>query len=226
MTESAPHFDAVVFDCDGVLVDSETLSMQVSQRIVADLGWQVDLPTMMDLFVGCSHEFFVEQVETNIGRRLTRGWDVPYRDWLEEAFRDGLTAVPGISLALERIELPTAVASNSRHERIRMSLDIVGLLQRFDERISSAEDVAAGKPAPDVYLHAAGILGVPPRRCIAIDDSRFGVEAARRAGMYVLAYGGRGSAERLPKGDRIFLLHDIVDLPEVLQRLVSTGSPS
>ncbi|MGW9630203.1 HAD family hydrolase [Agromyces sp. NPDC055520] len=219
------HFDAVIFDCDGVLVDSEILSAGVSQRILADLGWHVDLATMMEMFVGCSHEFFVEQTERHIGRRLEPGWSVPYRGWLETAFRAELKAVPGITRALDRITLPTAVASNSRHERIRMSLNIVGLLQRFDGRISSAEDVAAGKPEPDVYLHAADILGVPPERCIAIDDSRFGVEAAQRAGMYVLAYAGHGYADQLPGGDRVFPLHDLDALPDVVDRLTSTGDP-
>lgn len=220
------HFDAVVFDCDGVLVDSEALSMSVSQRMVADLGWDVDLATMMEMFVGCSREFFVEQVEKNIGRRLEQGWNAPYRGWLEEAFREGLSTVPGISRALEQIDLPAAVASNSGHERIRMSLDLTGLLERFDGRISSADDVAAGKPAPDVYLHAAGILGVPPHRCIAVDDSAFGVEAAHRAGMYVLAYAGHGNADRLPAGDRIMLLHDIEELPDLVRELVSKGVPA
>lgn len=224
MIGSTPHFDAIVFDCDGVLVDSETLSMRVSQQIVADLGWQVDLPTMMEMFVGCSHEYFVEQVEKNIGRRLEHGWDAPYHGWLEQRLRAELTAIPGIAGALDRITLPSAVASNSRHARIRMSLDIVGLLQRFEGKISSAEDVLAGKPAPDVYLRAAEMLGVPPDRCIAVDDSPFGVEAAHRAGMYVLAYAGAHGTASLPERDRVFVLDDIADLPEVVNRLTSTGA--
>lgn len=223
MIGSAPHFDAIVFDCDGVLVDSETLSMRVSQQIVADLGWQIDLATMMEMFVGCSHEYFVEQVEKNIGRKLEHGWDDPYRGRLEQALRAELTAIPGITGALDQISLPSAVASNSRHARIRMSLDIVGLLRRFEGKISSAEDVLAGKPAPDVYLHAAEMLGVPPHRCIAVDDSPFGVEAAHRAGMYVLAYAGPHTAS-LPERDRVFVLDDIADLPEVVTRLTSTGA--
>lgn len=222
---TSPHFDAVVFDCDGVLVDSEALAMRVSQRIVTDLGWPADIETMTELFVGCSHEFFVEQIENHIGRKLEPGWDAPYEGWLEEAFRGELTAVPGVREALDRITLPTAVASNSAHERIRLSLGLVGLLDRFDGRISSAHDVPAGKPEPDVYLHAARRLGVEPQRCIAIDDSRFGVTAAHRAGMFVLAYAGQGDAEQLPDGDRIFPLHHMEDLPEVVRRLTSTGAP-
>lgn len=214
---------AVIFDCDGVLVDSETLSMKVSQRIVADLGWEVDLETMMRLFVGCSHEFFVEQVEHHLGRPLVPGWDEPYRGWLERAFEAGLEAVPGVVQALDRIALPTAVASNSGHERIRLSLGIVGLLERFDGRISSAEDVGEGKPAPDVYLHAAELLGVAPQRCIAVDDSWFGVTAAWRAGMHVVAYGEHWSADDLPDDGRVRILGDLAALPAVVDELRRTA---
>lgn len=198
--------------------------MRVSQRIVADLGWQVDLATMMKMFVGCSREFFTEQVEKNIGQPLEDGWDAPYRGWLEEAFRGELTAIPGVIDALDNIRLPVAIASNSRHERIRMSLRMVGMLQRFQGRISSAEDVPAGKPAPHVYLRAASLLGVVPERCIAVDDSVFGVEAAHRAGMYVLAYVGDGDGDWVRTGDRVQVLHDLSDLPGVVDRLVSTGT--
>jgi len=217
------RFDAVVFDCDGVLVDSERLSAEVSRRILADLGWDIGTDELMERFTGCSREHFVAAIESRIGRPLEPGWDAPYRGWLEEAFRAGLAPVPGIERALERIGMPVAVASNSGHERIRTSLEIVGLLSRFDGRISSAEDVAAGKPAPDVYLRAAEILGVPPERCIAIDDSRFGVEAARRAGMLVFAYGPEGS---FPAEERVVPIHDLRRLPELLDRIVRDGAIS
>lgn len=183
-----PAYDAVVFDCDGVLVDSEVLSSQVSRRILADLGWDVDLHTLMETYTGCSAEFFRAAVERNTGRRLAPDWLQPYRPWFEEAFRKELREVAGISAALDSLDVPTAVASNSDHERIRLSLELVGLLPRFEGRISSARDVPRGKPAPDVYLHAADMLKVLPERCIAVEDSAFGIEAARSAGMRVLAY--------------------------------------
>ena len=217
------HFDAIVFDCDGVLVDSEMISMKVSQRIVADLGWEVDLATMFKMFVGSSHEYFVAQIENQIGRSLEPGWNLPYRGWLEAEFHTGLVAIPGVVDAIDQIRLPTAVASNSGHDRIRLSLDIVGLLAHFDGRISSAQDVAAGKPEPDVYLHAAELLGVSPERCIAIDDSRFGVEAAQRAGMRVLAFDGGASGLPLD-GPRTSLLRDMEELPSLVERLVATGA--
>lgn len=215
------RFDAVVFDCDGVLVDSELLSMRTSHRIVVDLGWDVDLDTMLRTFVGCSAEYFVEQIERNLGRRLEPGWEEPYREWREEgrrAFYDELKAMPGIVEALERITLPVAVASNSGHVRIRKSLQVTGLMDRFEGRISSAEDVEAGKPAPDVYLHAAGRLGVEPERCIAIDDSRFGVAAAHQAGMTVFAFGEHWRTGDLPSS-RVRVLRDLTRLPLEVDRL-------
>lgn len=218
------YYDAVIFDCDGVLVDSEVLSTKVSQRILADLGWDADLETLLELFVGCSSEFYYEEIERRLGRSLEPGWDAPYSGWLDKALEEELEAIPGIAEALGRITLPTAVASNSSHRRIRSSLALVGLLEVFDGRISSAEDVAAGKPAPDVYLHAAELLNVRPERCIAIDDSRFGVESAHRAGMSVLAYAGSPFAGPLPEGERIFRFDDMAALPALVERLVTDGT--
>lgn len=223
---AAPHFDAVVFDCDGVLVNSEELAMRVSQRIVRDLGWRADLSEMMQMFVGCSREYYVAEIERRLGRSLETDWMAPYRGWHDDAFRAELQPVPGIAKALDEIELPTAVASNSNHDRIRLTLGIVDLLDRFDGRIASAQDVAAPKPAPDVYLHGAELLGVPASRCIAVDDSRFGVTAAVRAGMHVLAYTGSPHGAPIPEGERIHPFDDMADLPALVERLVRTGSPT
>lgn len=217
------HIDAVIFDCDGVLVDSEVLSLGVSQRVLADLGWAVELPAMLEMFMGCSHAFYVAQIEKNIGRSLEPDWALKYAHWYEKAFADGLREVEGISKAVEQIELPTAVASNSRHSRIRSSLELVGLLEKFDGRICSAEDVKKGKPAPDVYLRAALLLGVPPERCVAVEDSKSGIEAALSASMRVLAY----ETKLTPTGwfDRsdITVFHSMAALPGLVRELSERG---
>lgn len=220
---SVVHFDALVFDCDGVLVDSEEIAMEVSKRMLADLGWEVDVPTLLDMFTGSSSEYFVAQVEERIGRPLAPGWDAAYEGWLDQALRSRVRPIPGVAEALDRLGLPLALASNSGHRRIRVSLEAAGLLERFPRR-SSAEDVAAGKPEPDVYEHAAASLGVSPERCIAIDDSRFGVEAARRAGMLVLAFVGEGDDAWVPQGNRVVPLRSMTALPDVVDRLVKTGA--
>lgn len=214
-----PRYDAVVFDCDGVIVDSEKLAIEVTHRIVADLGWETDRETLARLFVGCSSEFYHRTLEQQLGRQLEPGWKQPYEPWLEEAFEERLTAIPGIREVLDGLTLPFALASNSKHHRIRKSLGIVGLLDRFEGRIHSAEDEAAGKPAPDVYLSAAAGLGVDPSRCIAVDDSPPGVLAAERAGMHVLAYTGHFQAGDFPVSDRVHPLHHMSDLPAAIAAL-------
>lgn len=182
--------DLVIFDCDGVLVDSERVSVGVVQRVMADLGWSLTLDEIVERFVGGSKEHFDAQVEHQLGRRLPPGWDERYAPWYHAAFERDLQAVPGIANALDRLVLPWCVASNSTHEHVRRSLGLVGLLDRFDGRIFSSEDVLRGKPAPDVYLLAAQTMGVPVERCVVIEDSRYGVQAARAAGMRVLGYAG------------------------------------
>jgi HAD superfamily hydrolase (TIGR01509 family) len=182
--------ELVIFDCDGVLVDSERVSVGVVQRVLADLGWSLTIDEIVERFVGGSQEHFDAQVEEQLGRRLAPGWDDSYRPWYRTAFERELEAVPGIACALEELTLPWCVASNSSHAQIRRTLGHVGLLHRFDGRIFSAEDVARAKPAPDVYLLAAETMGFPPERCVVVEDSRYGVQAARSAGMRVLGFAG------------------------------------
>jgi HAD superfamily hydrolase (TIGR01509 family) len=180
--------DAIVFDCDGVLVDSEVLSIRVQKRVLSDLGWEVEEADVAEMFMGCSKEFLLQRIETQLGRTLEPHWDAPYAAWFQKAFDEELREISGIANAIDDIALPKAVASNSSHKHVRSSLKKVGLLGRFEGLICSADDVARGKPAPDVYLLAANRLGVQPERCLAVEDSEFGAEAARSAGMQVLAY--------------------------------------
>ncbi|WP_405217008.1 HAD family hydrolase [Agrococcus sp. Ld7] len=212
-------YEAVIFDCDGVLVDSEELAMEVSHRLLAELGLHYDPAEMRRRFVGCSSRFFRETVEADLGRPLPEDWDARSGSAMAAALRRDVAAIPGVEAALRSIRLPVAVASNSGHERIRLSLDTVDLLDRFEPAIASAEDVPDGKPAPDVYLHAAALLGADPARCIAIDDSHFGVRAAYSAGMRVLAFEGAGEIAELPRCDRVTTFHDMRELPALLDAL-------
>lgn len=219
-------FDAVVFDCDGVLVDSEPLMMKVDQQVFAEMGWHVELKELAEIFMGSSQAFFHAEVERRVGRALAPGWADSYSDWYETVFANELREIPGISSAIDALELPFAVASNSGHDRIRSSLTTVGLLDRFEGRICSAEDVANGKPSPDVYLRAAEILGVDPRRCIAIEDSEPGARAARSAGMRVVAY----RTELTPAGwfsdPEITVIEDMRLFPDLVKSLVRDGISS
>jgi HAD superfamily hydrolase (TIGR01509 family) len=182
--------ELVIFDCDGVLVDSETIGVVVDQRVLADLGWNLTIDEVVERFVGGTKENFESQIEAFLRRPLEAGWHDSYASWYQEAFDDELRTVAGIEMALEKLRIPSCVASNSSHARIRNSLVVTGLLPYFDGRIFSAEEVEHGKPDPDIFLWAAKRMGVEPANCLVVEDSRFGVLAARAAGMRVLGYAG------------------------------------
>ena len=215
-------FELVVFDCDGVLVDSEVISIRVDQRVLADLGWELELDEIVERFVGKSEAHFVGAVEQQLGIRLADGWDREYGRWYQEAFERDLEPVDGIEEALDRLSLPHCVASSGSHEKMHRTLGKTGLLPRFQGRIYSATEVSNGKPAPDLFLHAAASLNTAPVRCAVVEDSAFGVQAARAAGMHVFAYaGGVTPAARLA-GPGTTVFSDMRQLPE----LIAAGRPS
>jgi len=210
--------ELVIFDCDGVLVDSERLSVEIDRRVLSALGWELSRTEIIDRFVGRSSAHFRTAIETQLGRSLPDDWEEPYQHWYLESFARELEPVPGIGSALDSIDLLTCVASSGSHAKIRRNLGLTGLLPRFEGRIFSAEDVRDGKPAPDLFLHAADVLGIRPSRCVVIEDSRYGVQAARAAGMRVLGYGGGiTSPESLQRaGATVFT--DMMELPALLMR--------
>lgn len=215
---SSHPVELVIFDCDGVLVDSERLSIEVDRRVLADLGWSLSRDEILHRFVGRSSAHFRAEVESHLGRTLPDDWESPYQPWYLDAFARELTAVSGIEDALDAITIASCVASSGSHEKIRRTLGATGLLERFDGRIFSADDVIDGKPAPDLFLHAAARLGVPPDRCAVVEDSRFGVQAARAAGMRVFGYaGGITPADWLEReGATVFA--DMRALPDLVVR--------
>ncbi|MFK3679391.1 HAD family hydrolase [Microbacterium sp. NPDC090218] len=216
MSDAGP-IDLVIFDCDGVLVDSETLSVEIDRRVLAELGWRLSRDEIVHRFVGRTQEHFRAEVETHLGRSLPDDWEAPYQHWYSEAFERELTTVPGIVAALDSIDHETCVASNGSHAKTRRNLATTGLLPRFEDRIFSAEDVRTGKPAPDLFLHAAGRLGVSAARCAVVEDSRFGVEAARAAGMRVFGYaGGLTPPEWLEEAGAV-VFTDMQALPDLLR---------
>jgi HAD superfamily hydrolase (TIGR01509 family) len=209
-------WDLVIFDCDGVLVDSERISVRIDVRMLAELGWPLTEAEVIERFVGRSEEYMVAQIEAALERRLPAGWDDPFRTLYQEAFEAELAPVDGVVAALDAIAAPFCVASSSSHERLRFTLRLTGLLERFDGRIFSAEDVQNGKPAPDLFLHAAASLGADPARCAVVEDSRYGVEAARAAGMRAFGYaGGLTPADRLT-GPNTVVFEDMRELPALL----------
>jgi HAD superfamily hydrolase (TIGR01509 family) len=208
------RFDLVIFDCDGVLVDSERLVVRLESEIVTELGWPLAEADIVERFVGRTAAYMQQEIESHLGRAVD--WDGEFEARYQEVFERELTPVTGVVEALDRIATPTCVASSGSHDRMRFTLGITGLLARFEGRIFSAEEVPHGKPAPDIFLHAAERMGVPPGRCAVIEDSISGVTAGLSAEMAVYAFaGGVSSALQLSVGAAI-VFDDMRALPELL----------
>jgi len=191
----------VIFDCDGVLVDSERISVRVGVDVLAEHGWHLTEEEFAARFVGCSAAEFERGIADYVGADLAREWDERYSPRFRAAFESELEAVHGVVEVLQVLEasgVPTCVASNSDHRHIEHVLELAGLHDRLTGRVFSAHDVAAGKPAPDLFLHAAASLGTDPAECVVVEDSPFGAMAARAAGMRCYGYaGGLTPADRL-----------------------------
>jgi HAD superfamily hydrolase (TIGR01509 family) len=209
-------FQLVIFDCDGVLVDSEHLAVRVEVAVLAELGWPLSRAEVIERFMGRSQAVMVQAILDRLGGRLPDGWQDRLDRRYRAAFEAELAPVDGIVEALDRIVTPTCVASGGSHEWLRHTLGLTGLYDRFQGRIFSASEVAQGKPAPDLFLHAAARLGAEPATCAVVEDSRYGVEAARAAGMRAFGYtGGLTPPERLA-GPRTVLFDDMRRLPDLL----------
>jgi HAD superfamily hydrolase (TIGR01509 family) len=209
-------FDLVIFDCDGVLVDSERIAVRVDSIVLGRLGWPLSDAEIIERFMGRSEAYMVGEIEAALGRPLAAGWDDEFAPLYREALEAELEPVDGVTEALDRISAPTCVASSGTHERIHFTLGLTGLLERFDGRIFSSVDVANGKPAPDLFLHAAASLGADPSRCAVVEDSVYGVQAARAAGMRAFGYaGGLTPAARLA-GPATTVFSDMRELPALL----------
>ena len=208
--------ELVIFDCDGVLVDSERLAVRIDVRVLAELGWALSEREVIERFLGRSHEFMVAEIKAHLGRPLADDWEDQFQHLYREAFAAGLTPVDGVVEALDQITLPTCVASSGTHEKMRYTLGLTGLYDRFAGRIFSGSEVAMGKPAPDLFLYAAQRMGVDPATCAVVEDSRYGVEAARAAGMLALGFaGGLTAAEHL-RGPGTLVFSEMRDLPRLL----------
>jgi HAD superfamily hydrolase (TIGR01509 family) len=210
--------DLVIFDCDGVLVDSERIAVKVDVEMMAQLGWHLTEEEAVETFVGVSDASFRKIIEAKIGRKLPDDWEAKTQPLYRARLAAELQPVDGIVEALDRITFPTCVASSGTHDKMRFTLGHTGLYERFAGRIFSATQVAHGKPAPDLFLFAAEQLGASPAQCVVVEDSAFGVAAARAAGMHVLAYAGGVTSAKKLDGPGTTIFHDMRDLPDLLSR--------
>lgn len=215
-------WDLAIFDCDGVLVDSEPVSNRVFTEALQAIGLSIGLDEASRTFTGLSMARCIEIVEERLGRPVPEGFVNRLQARTYEAFRAGLSPVEGVTRALDRIDLPVCVASSGEHEKIRLTLGLTGLLGRFEGRLFSATEVERGKPHPDLFLLAARSLGARPARCVVVEDSAPGVLAARAAGMTALGYAGGSDGRPLAAaGARVF--HAMAELPDLLEEIGPEG---
>ncbi|MBX3118924.1 MAG: HAD family hydrolase [Fimbriimonadaceae bacterium] len=187
----------VIFDCDGVLVDSEPIANRVFAELIRENGWPITLEETIQRFVGRSLPSCITEIEAHLGRQLPAEFGEQYHDRVCQAFVTELRAVHGVREAILSLDCSFCVASSSGHVKLRHTLNTVGLLPLFEGRIFSSEDVVHGKPAPDLFLYAAQRMGFEPESCVVVEDSEAGVQAGIAAGMRVLAYRGYADPMRL-----------------------------
>ena len=197
-----------------MLVDSERIATRIDVEVLGELGWDLTQDEVIERFVGKTDAAMRQEVEAYLGRPLSNEWD-SFSHRYADAFAGELEPVGGVADALDRIEISTCVASSGTPESIETKLRLTSLWERFEGRIFSAADVENGKPAPDLFLHAAEQMDVDAAACAVIEDSPFGVQAARAAGMRSFGYsGGIVSAGRLSSADVVF--DEMRDLPSLL----------
>lgn len=223
-THQATGCELVIFDCDGVLVDSERITNTVFCSMLNDLGLQVSLPDMFERFVGLSMGQCMELVTEMLGAPPPVGFVDELRLRTAAALRAQITAIPGVEDMLLSLSIPFCVASSGHHDKIRLTLGTTGLLKHFEGRIFSVADVERPKPAPDVFLLAARELGVEPSACVVVEDTPTGVRAGVAAGMRVFGYASNTPAHRLREAGANFIFSDMRQFLRVLENAVRHGT--
>ena len=190
-------FELVIFDCDGVLVDSEHITNTVLAELLNELGLSVNLNYMYEHFMGKSMSQCMGLITSMLGKSPPSNFEESYRERSRIALENGLRPVLGVPEMLQDLQLPCCVASSGSHDKMRTTLSITGLLPRFAGRLYSVTEVAHGKPAPDVFLYAAAQCSAKPDTCAVVEDTPTGVAAGVAAGMIVFGYTGMIPAGRL-----------------------------
>lgn len=187
MTRQLTH---VIFDCDGVLVDSEMLSAGVLMEMMAEIGLALDFEQFRSDFLGRSFASAAERAEIRFGKPLPQDFQMRYRERLLTRMAAELTPMAGVFAVLDHLRVPYGLATSSSPQRLALSLKVTGLAPYFEGRAFTASEVRAGKPAPDLFLHVAKKLGAVAESCLAVEDSEMGIRAAQAAGMATWHFAG------------------------------------
>jgi HAD superfamily hydrolase (TIGR01509 family) len=213
------RFGLVIFDCDGVLVDSEVITSRVFAGMLNELGIPATVDEVFDKFVGRTMAYCLDVITGMLGREVPPGFAQQYYERTALALKADLKTVPGIESVLDEICLPYCVASNGSHEKMQTTLGITGLLPRFQGRMFSVTEVARGKPFPDVFLYAAAQSSVAPSACAVVEDTPTGVTAGVAAGMTVYGYCAHTPVRRLIEAGAHQTFDRMSDLPGLLDAI-------
>ena len=211
-------FELVIFDCDGVLVNSEKVANEVFAEILLQVcGLEFTLEEMFDTFVGHSSAQCMEKVETMLGEPPPPELKHRYQDDISRALKDSVVAIEGVESVLRNLAIPFCVASSGSHDKMKLTLGQTGLINLFEGNIFSTSEVERGKPHPDIYLHAATTMGGHhPERCLVIEDSPIGVSGAVAAGMNVFGFAELMPAHKLKASGAHFIFDHMHDLPDLI----------
>lgn len=215
-------YEAVLFDCDGVLVDSETITNRVLREMLGELGWELTQQECMEIFVGKALKDELSIIAANTGREIDAQWLTQFQQRRNAELMEQLTPIANIHDAVHRIHAHQggriACASGADRFKVEMQLRKTGLMDYFEGRIFSGYETPRSKPFPDVYLAAADALQVDPKRCVVVEDTVTGVTAGVAAGAVVLGYlpPGSGDGVALRQAGAVALFADMADLPELV----------
>lgn len=214
-------FDLIIFDCDGVLIDSEWLVNQIEIEELARLGYPIPMEDYLDISLGRTHEEVEKQLFKRFGFRPHYKFWKAVRERQAEEFEEKLTPIDGVLEGIQNLSVPYCVASNSDSERLKLTLNITGIFPFLDGRIFGCECVKKGKPEPDIFLYAAHKMGIKPAKCLVIEDSVHGIKAAQTAGMEVWGFcGGRHfTPKRKESLSKAGVRHIFDDMTKVLEKV-------
>lgn len=216
-------FDLTLFDCDGVLVDSEIIAAKVESKLLTEAGYPISVEEMGERFAGMTWKNILLSIEKEVDIPLSASLIDKSEQLLDQRLAREVKAIEGVQYALARITGPRCICSNSSSQRLDMMLTKVGLKEFFAPDIYSAKDLGADrvKPKPDIFLHGAAQFGVSPGKCLVVEDSVHGVHAAREAGMRVVGFTGASHtypshADKLTDAGAETVIARMQDLPGVI----------
>ena len=216
----------LIFDCDGVLVDSEVLSCRIDAEFLTEIGVPYTAEEIAQQFLGVSLKTMISRIEAERDCKLPEDFAEQLNRVLFARFETDLKPIEGVREAIRSLPYPRCVASSSTPQRVALSLRVTGLADLFDNLFSSTQ-VARGKPAPDLFLHAAAQMNVNPTECVVIEDSAAGVQAAVAAGMRVIGFIGGGHcgpdhAGKLRQAGAPLVLQQMAALPDAVRSMMRT----